>query len=86
MATLSRSARYYRKNKKAREKKKAYDREFNRKPEQVKKRVELNRERRKRKLKGNPNDLSHTKNGKLVLESKRRNRARQGSNGRSTLK
>lgn len=86
MESLSRTAKYYRKNKKARAKKAAYDKEYNKRPEQVKKRVELNRERRRRKLKGNPKDLSHTKNGSLVLESKRKNRGRQGANGQSTLK
>lgn len=49
---LSRSAKYYRKNKKARDKKKAYDSEHQKKPAQVKKRVEANRARRKAKKAG----------------------------------
>jgi hypothetical protein len=31
-------------------------------------------------------DLSHTKDGKMVLEHKSKNRARQGANGNSTKK
>jgi hypothetical protein len=31
-------------------------------------------------------DLSHTKDGKMVLESKSLNRRRQGANGKSTKK
>ena len=43
---VSKSAEYYRSHPKAREKKKKYDAEFEKKPEQVKKRVELKRENR----------------------------------------
>lgn len=86
MPTLSRTALYYRRNRKARKKKQSYDKAYNSKPDQIKYRTELNRERRKRKLKGNPKDLSHTKTGKMVLESKRANRARQGADGNSTKK
>jgi hypothetical protein len=71
------SAKFYRSNAEARAKKKAYDTEFNRKPEQVAKRTELKRERVKRGMdgKGGP-DLSHTKNGRLVKENVSANRAR----------
>jgi hypothetical protein len=48
----SKSAKYYRKNKSARDKKKAYDKALNSRPEQIKKRVESNRERRKAKAAG----------------------------------
>jgi len=55
-----------------------------------KKRVELNAEARKRKIYGKRSkagkDLSHTKSGKMVLESRSKNRARNGSNGKSTKK
>jgi len=55
-----------------------------------KKRVELNAEARKRKIYGKRakagKDLSHTKSGKMVLESRSKNRARNGSNGKSTKK
>lgn len=72
-----RSAKYYRGNAEARAKKKAYDTEFNKKPEQVAKRTELKRERVKRGMdgKGGP-DLSHTKSGRLVKENASANRAR----------
>jgi hypothetical protein len=53
-------------------------------------RVELNRENRKKgtygKLTKMGKDRSHTKDGKLVLESRSRNRARNGKNGKSTKK
>lgn len=64
--------------------------EFNKRPEQVAKRVELNAEARKRKIYGkrhaNGVDLSHTKSGKMVLESRSANRSRNGRNGKSTKK
>ena len=87
MAGTSRSARYYaRKPKKAAEKA-AYQRKLNKKPS-VKKASEARwTERRRRGIagKGGP-DLSHTKSGRMVLESPKRNRARNGHNGKSTKK
>lgn len=57
-------------------------------PERRKYRAELNAEARKRGIYGKRQsmDLSHTKDGKMVLENKSKNRARQGSNGKSTKK
>jgi len=53
-------------------------------------RSELNAEARERGIYGKRasmgKDLSHKKDGKMVLESKSLNRARQGSNGKSTKK
>ena len=53
-------------------------------------RSELNAEARERGIYGKRDamskDLSHKKDGKMVLESKSLNRARQGSNGKSTKK
>jgi hypothetical protein len=51
-------------------------------------RAELNAEARERGIYGKRKsmDLSHTKSGKMVLENKSKNRARQGSNGKSTKK
>lgn len=83
---LGRSARYYRSNPEARAKKKAYDTEYHATPERKKYRAGLNRARRERNLKGNEKDLSHTKDGRLVLESRKRNRARNGSGNTSTKK
>jgi hypothetical protein len=63
---------------------------FNKRPDQVAKRVELNREARKRKIYGkrhaNGVDLSHTKSGSMVLEKRSTNRARNGRNGKTTKK
>lgn len=59
-------------------------------PERRKYRAELNAEARDRGIYGKRSamgkDLSHKKDGKMVLESKSLNRARQGSNGKSTKK
>ena len=57
-------------------------------PDRRKYRAELNAEARKRGIYGKRQsmDLSHTKDGKMVLENKSKNRARQGSNGKSTKK
>lgn len=60
----------------ARKKKQAYDTEFSKSPEQVKKRMETNNERRRLKKKGvnvNGKDVAHTKNG-LKLKSIKKNR------------
>jgi hypothetical protein len=71
------TAQYYRDNPEARKKKDAYNKEFNKKPEQREKRSELTTERRKRGIDGKGGkDLSHTKDGKLVLEDPSTNRAR----------
>ena len=44
-------------------------------------------ERRRRGIAGKGGkDLSHTKSGKMVLESASKNRARNGQNGKSTKK
>lgn len=54
----------------------------------VEKRKELVKENRKRGTYGNGDgkDLSHTADGKLVQEAASKNRARNGKNGKSTLK
>lgn len=74
----SKSAKYYQTHPKAREKKKAYDSEFNKKPEQVKHRVELNKANREHdkkygKASRRGKDLSHTSRG-LVYKSVSANR------------
>ena len=75
---VSRSAEYYRTHPKAREKKAAYDTEFNKKPSQVKKRTELNKANREHdkkygKASRSGKDLSHTSSG-LVYKPKSVNR------------
>ncbi len=83
---LGRTARFYATHPKSRDKKKKYDTKYHSTPARKKYRAELNKARRKRKLKGDDRDLSHKKDGSVVLESKKRNRARQGANHKSTLK
>jgi len=82
MAANSKSAKYYRKNPKARKKKQAYDKALNSKPEQVQKRVESNRARRVAKRKGKNikgKDYDHAVGG--FVDSKV-NRGRRGEGGR----
>ena len=81
------SAAYYKANPESYRKKLAADKKRNATSKAKKYRAELARERRKRGImgKGGP-DMSHTKSGKLVAENPRKNRARNGSNGKSTKK
>jgi hypothetical protein len=76
------STNYYRKNAAARKKKAATDKKINARPEQVKKRVESNRARRKAKAAGKNvkgKDYDHAV-GKFVKTST--NRGRKGEGGR----
>jgi hypothetical protein len=84
----SKSAKYYASNPEARKKKQEYNAKYNKKPSAVKKRVECNAANRKAGTYGNGDgkDMSHTKGGKMVKEKASSNRARQGANGKSTLK
>ena len=71
--------------------KRKYDSNFQKSPERVKYRVELNAANRKSQAAGKSKvgdkaDMSHTKSGKLVKEAQSKNRARQGANGKSTKK
>lgn len=71
------SAKYYNSNPDAKAKKDSYNKTFNQKPGQKAKRAELAKERRKRGIMGKGgNDMSHTKDGKIVSESPAKNRAR----------
>jgi hypothetical protein len=81
------SARYYAKNPKARAKKNAAQRKRNKTATNKTYRAELNAARRKDGNYGKGGkDYSHTKSGKLVRESPKKNRARQGSGGRAKRK
>ena len=81
------SARYYAKNPKARAKKNAAQRKLNKTTANKTYRAELNAARRKDGNYGKGgDDYSHTKSGKLVRESPKKNRARQGSGGRPKRK
>lgn len=70
----SRSTKYYRTHPKAREKKNAYQAEYNKKPEQVKKRVELNKhnaehDKKYGKASRAGKDASHTSHGIVYKKS-----------------
>jgi hypothetical protein len=62
---MRKSAKYYNSNPKAKAAKKKYDTEFNKKPDQVKKRTELNKINRDNGTYGNGDkmDMSHTREG-----------------------
>lgn len=71
---VAKSTKYYRTHPEAREKKKKYDTEFNKKKEQVEKRVELKKENREHdekygKASRRGKDLSHTKHGLVYKKS-----------------
>ncbi len=75
-ATTKSSKEYYDANPKSKEKKKAYRKKYNAKPENVKKRAELVKINRKAGTYGNGDgkDASHTKNG-IVMKKASVNRA-----------
>ena len=95
----SATSRYYKKNPKALAKKRATNRKWMKEnygseapngPKKRRKNSEGNRrwaERKKRGIagKGGP-DVSHKSDGKLTLEKRSTNRARNGKNGKSTKK
>lgn len=76
---LSRTAKYYRKNPKARIKHRKSSAKAQKKREAVRKRIECNlfNKKNKKSKKGDKMDCSH-KNGRLVLEKQKTNRARGG--------
>jgi len=88
MATRGRTARYYAANPEAREKRLKQQSRLNKTDKERKKRVELNRANRKAGTYGNGDnlDMSHTRDGKMVKEHYRTNRARNGANGKTTKK
>lgn len=80
----SKSAKYFAKNKAARDKKNAYNKEYHASPARKKYRAKLNKANR-----ASPNgskDKSHTKSGKLTNEKRSSNRARNGRGGKSSKK
>lgn len=81
---LSKSAKYYRDNPEAREKKNKYNKIYQRRPDAVKKRVECNKFNRDNGTYGNGDkkDCSHGKNGRLRQEDQSTNRARGGGQRR----
>jgi hypothetical protein len=65
------TATYYKENPEARKKRNEYQKEYNKSDKQVAKRVELNRENRKRGTYGDKNgiDLAHTKKGYVMKKA-----------------
>jgi hypothetical protein len=86
-APEGRSTEYYRTHPEAAAKKVRHQAEINRRPSERKRRAELNQERRRRGIagKGGP-DISHTEDGKTVLEEPSINRARNGHGTNPRLK
>ena len=74
----SKSTNYYRNNADALKIKQEYQRKYNKKPSEIKKRTELNAINRKNKTYGNGDnqDWSHKKDGSVVSEAQSKNRAR----------
>jgi hypothetical protein len=82
----SKSAKFYAKNPKAAAKKAAYQRRLNRDPDVKKRSEERWAERKKRGIAGKGGkDLSHRTDGKMVLESVKANRSRNGA-GNNAIK
>lgn len=87
MTGKSKSSQYYAANPRAAAKKAAYQRKLNKKTSVKKASEERWNERRRRGIAGNGGkDLSHTRDGRMVLESPKRNRARNGAGGRPKKK
>ena len=74
----SKSTSYYRANPDALKIKQAYQAEYNKKPDQKKKRASLNKDNRNRGTYGNGDklDVSHKQGGGTKLEGQSKNRAR----------
>jgi hypothetical protein len=74
------TAKFYASHPEARKKRLEYQAEYNKRADQLKKRIELNRENRKRGTYSDETgphagkDLSHHKNGKFTYESPSKNR------------
>lgn len=84
----SKSAKYFASHPEARAKKNAYNKAYHSTPERVAYREKLNNANRQAGTYGNKDgkDLSHTKAGKLIKESKSSNRARNGKGNNKRLK
>lgn len=79
---------YYKKNPEAYEKKKKYEAERRKTDRERERYNERRRKKRAMGLEGKMGnrDMSHTKDGRLVLENRSKNRSRNGEGGRRTLK
>lgn len=80
----SKTAQYYASNPKARKKRVAQQAKINSRPSEKERRRKLAQERRKRGVMGKGGkDVSHKKDGSTFLESRSKNRARNGHGKRS---
>ena len=77
----SKTAKYYAKNPKSREKKKKYDTEYHSTTNRKRYRASLNKwnKNNSKSKKGDGKDASHSRSGSLTLEIQTRNRARNRS-------
>jgi hypothetical protein len=82
----SKSAKYFAANPDARAKKNKYNTEYHATTERKTYRAQLNQKNRKDKGYGDGKDLSHTKSGSLVKETRSTNRARNGKGNNPKLK
>jgi hypothetical protein len=84
----STSAKYFASHPEARAKKNAYNKEYHSTPDRNKYRAKLNMANRASGTYGNGDgkDVSHTKAGKLVKETRSTNRARNGKGNNKRLK
>lgn len=81
----SKTSKYYANNPEAAEKRREYQRKYNKKPSKLKHRMECNKARRELGLKkGDQRDASHNKDGTITAENRKTNRARNGADGKST--
>jgi hypothetical protein len=84
----SESSKYFANNPEARRKKNEYNKKYHATEERKNYREQLNKVNRRDNDAGygDKYDLSHTRNGKLVKESRSTNRARNGKGGKSSKK
>lgn len=81
-SSLSRTAKFYRKNKKARDKKKKTDTKVNSRKQQIQKRIESNRQRRKAKKKGKKIKNKDYDHAVKRFVNYKKNRGRKGEGAR----
>jgi hypothetical protein len=80
----SRTSKYYDSHPAAKAKRQKQQAELNKTEKETKRRTELNKLNRSMGKKGDGKDVSHKKGGGVTLEKASSNRARNGSNGKST--
>jgi hypothetical protein len=81
----SKSAKYFRENKDARDKKKKYDTKYHSSKERKSYRAGLNKDTRKKRCPPGY-DVSHNKDGTTTCEKRSKNRGRNGKDNKSSKK